>query len=80
MASNDLSTSFSQYAQTWNKSDELRERLEHFTAGKFRLLTEERLVVLEIEDMPVACCTAGKDAAKDIVVCFGRWATKDVDC
>lgn len=80
MASNDVSTSFSEYAQTWSKTYELRERLEHFTTGKFRLLIKERLVVLEIENMPVACCTAGKDAAKDIVICFGRWATKDVDC
>ena len=80
MASNEVSTSFSEYAQTWSKTYELRERLEHFTAGKFRLMIKERLVVLEIENMPVACCTAGKDATKDIVICFGRWATKDVDC
>ena len=75
-----MAASFPEYIQTWNESYELRERLENYSAGRLRLLTNERLVVLEIEEMPVACCAAGEDAAYDVVVCFGRWATKDVDC
>ena len=75
-----MTASFPDYIQTWNESYVLRERLESYSAGRLRLLPRERLVVLEIEEMPVACCTTGEDAAYDVVVCFGRWAAKDVDC
>ena len=75
-----MAASFSEYVQTWNDAYKLRERLEGYSAGRLRLLPREGLIVLEIEKMPVACCATGKDAAYDVVVCFGRWATKDVDC
>ena len=63
-------TSPTSFGSVWNTS----------LLVNFDYLQRNGSLFLEIEDMPVACCTAGKDAAKDIVVCFGRWATKDVDC
>ncbi len=78
--SNDMEVSFAQYAQTWIEAEPLRERLEHYSAGRFRLLVRERLVVLEVGERAVSCCTTGDDASKDVVLCFGRWAAKDVDC
>jgi hypothetical protein len=74
-----LAVSFAEYARTWSECSTLRERLGHYAAGKLRLLTDQMLVVLEIEGTIVACCAATKDAAHDVVICFGRWACKEAD-
>ena len=73
-------TSFAEYLETWNEAFDLRERLEHYSAGRLRLLPRQGLIVLEVAGMPVACCEITSDASFDVVVCFGRWATKDADC
>ena len=80
LVNNKMAASFSEYYQTWNDAQKLRERLEGYSAGRLRLLPREGLIVLEIERIPVAVCATDKDAAYDVVVCFGRWAMKDVDC
>lgn len=79
MPDKDSAVSFAEYARTWSECSRLRERLGHYAAGDLRLLSEQRLVVLEIEGAIVACCVAAKDAAHDVVICFGRWACQEAD-
>lgn len=69
-----MAASFPEYVQTWSECTKLRERLECYSAGRFRLLPHKRLVILEINGMTVSLCPARKDAARDVVICFSRWA------